>query len=1554
VAAGAGGGAALAAPTDRAEAEGLLLSGGGAVNVDAIAELDGAYSSFPPAEAVNAPLSAAALDLLQLTVGGQVIPGSQVLAVGGVGQYSSSDVGGAYAASGLLTADGAIAVGPGGPGQNTVVNLAPVLDALGLEAVASMLSVELGAVAASAEAQRTAGGVTTVGDYQIASGVARLTSPVVSDTAVTVGTTLDAASATLNGVAAPGGAIDDAVGGILDDLDAIISDLLPLGLADLVDPTVTTTLDVDLGAAAGAVLDDTFVSGPVTLNLATGAVTIDLAQVYGGPGGLNDLPVNTELLSDAAANPVIAQALSDILTVQLPAALGTVLTDTLNSTALDITINAGVDALGGSIGVLNITVDGTVGGILALPGSTAPTVSLAGTSILGLPVGDLLGPVTDLVVDTLLPAVGDVLAGVFDLDTLEAGLTSTLTGLVTDLNPVLGVVGDVISVTVNVQETPGDFRDPLGTDAGSFTQRAATLSIASGLIELNLASATVRAVPLAAPTGLAIDPVRGPVTGGTPVTITGTNLTGTSEVLFGTVPATPFTVSPDGTSITTTAPAQAAPGPVVVTVTNPDGSGTTAFEYFNVASVDEITPDSGSTLGGDEITITGECFTGATGVTFGGVAGVDFEVVSDTEITVTTPPGAAGSVPVVITNPTDCGDVTVPDGFTYVVPGAPVLTDIVPDRGPETGGTTVTITGDDFTGTTSVTFDGVEAEDFTVVSDTEITAITPPGTPGIVDVIVTNGAGASAPLDFEFFDVTEIDSVTPAEGPEAGGDDVVITGDCFTGATNVLFGTTPATSFVVVSDTVITAVTPAGVGVVDVTVVGAGDCGPGTIDDGYEYFAPPVVTDLDPTEGPESGGTPVTITGEGFTGTTGVTFGGEPAEFEVIDDETIEAVSPGGAPGTVTVEIEHPGGDVEAGEFEYLNEPSVTTVDPRTGPEDGGTLVTITGEGFTGSTGVTFGGVAGTEFDVVDDTTITVLTPAGAPATVPIVVENPVADAAAGDFTYVAGTEVTGITPGSGPEDGGNTVTIAGVCFTGATGVTFGGVPATSFTVVNDTTITAVVPAGTPGTVDVTVVGAAACGTDSLPDGYEYIAKPTVTAIDPTEGPETGDTLVTIEGDGFTGTTGVLFGANPGTIVTTTDNEITVRTPAGTPGDVTVTVQHPGGDVEAGIFEYLNVPGITSLDPDEGPEDGGTVVTIIGEGFDGATGVTFDGEDGVDFEVVSDTEITVTTPAHAPATVPVVVLHPNGDSAAASFTYIEGTEIDTVTPPGGPEEGGTVVTLTGQCFTGATDVLFGTTSATSFTVDSDTQITAVAPAGVGVVDVTVVGSATCGTDTVPDGFEYTDDPVIGTITPTTGPETGGTVVTITGSNFDGVTAVTFDGVPGTALTVVSDTELRVTTPAGTPGTADVVVTSPDGSGDPGAFLYYPITVVDGSNPGTGPTGGGTVVTITGRCFTGATGVLFGGVAAAEFRVISDTTITAVTPRAATAGTVTLTVTGAGTCGTGSLPGGFTYVPGPAAGGVLPATGGEATGFGPLAALGLMLLAGGGAIATAIRIRRRTV
>jgi hypothetical protein len=88
---------------------------------------------------------------------------------------------------------------------------------------------------------------------------------------------------------------------------------------------------------------------------------------------------------------------------------------------------------------------------------------------------------------------------------------------------------------------------------------------------------------------------------------------------------------------------------------------------------------------------------------------------------------------------------------------------------------------------------------------------------------------------------------------------------------------------------------------------------------------------------------------------------------------------------------------------------------------------------------------------------------------------------------------VTSVTPSTGPSAGGNTVTITGTGFTGATSVTFGGVAATSFTVVNDTTITSVVPSGSAGAVSVIVT--TAVGSNAANSLYSYA---TVVATTPT------------------------------------------------------------------------------------------------------------------------------------------------------------------------------------------------------------------------------------------------------------------------------------------------------------------------------------------------------------------------------------------------------------------------------------------------------------------------
>ena len=177
--------------------------------------------------------------------------------------------------------------------------------------------------------------------------------------------------------------------------------------------------------------------------------------------------------------------------------------------------------------------------------------------------------------------------------------------------------------------------------------------------------------------------------------------------------------------------------------------------------------------------------------------------------------------------------------------------------------------------------------------------------------------------------------------------------------------------------------------------------------------------------------------------------------------------------------------------------PTVTGLSPTSGPAAGGTLVTITGTGFTGATAVDFGTTAATNVAVVNDTTITATSPAGT-GVVAVTVTTPTgtsATSAADQFTFVAAAAptVTGVSPTTGSAAGGTSVTITGTGFTGATAVNFGTIPAKSFTVVNDTTINAVSPAAT-GAVNVTVVTPNGTSPSSAAAQFTFAAAPPTVA----------------------------------------------------------------------------------------------------------------------------------------------------------------------------------------------------------------------------------------------------------------------------------------------------------------------------------------------------------------------------------------------------------------------------------------------------------------------------
>jgi len=258
---------------------------------------------------------------------------------------------------------------------------------------------------------------------------------------------------------------------------------------------------------------------------------------------------------------------------------------------------------------------------------------------------------------------------------------------------------------------------------------------------------------------------------------------------------------------------------------------------------------------------------------------------------------------------------------------------------------------------------------------------------------------------------------------------------------------------------------------------------------------------------------------------------------------------------------------------------------------------------------------------------------------------------------------------------------------------------------------------------------------------------------------------------------------------------------------------------------------ISGLTPTSGPESGGTSVVITGTNFTGATSVLFGATAASSFTIDSDTQITAVSPPHSPATVDVTVSNPTGPSNPGSFTFTPLISVTTIDPNFGPEAGGTDVTITGTCFTGATGVDFGGVAGTNFTVVDDSTITVTTPPGTGLVDVTVHSSVACGGDaTLADAFQYIqpDAPIITGITPDSGPTTGGTSVTITGSAFTGATSATFDGVAGSSFVVVDDTTITVVTPPHAVGAVDVVVVHPvNGPSAPLGFTYLPATTTAG-------------------------------------------------------------------------------------------------------------------------------
>ena len=770
-----------------------------------------------------------------------------------------------------------------------------------------------------------------------------------------------------------------------------------------------------------------------------------------------------------------------------------------------------------------------------------------------------------------------------------------------------------------------------------------------------------------------------------------------------------------------------------------------------------------------------------------------------------------------------------------------------------------------------------------------------------------------------------VTGVSPTSGPTAGGNTVTITGTDLTSASAVHFGSASATNVTPVSATSVTATAPAGTGTVDVTVTTPNGTSAISVNDQYTYADAPTVTSLSPAAGKTSGGNTVTINGTNLTGATAVKFGTTSATgLMAVSSTQITATAPAGT-GTVHVTVTTPNGTSTTSasdQYTYTDLPAVTGVAPNSGPAGGGTSVTITGTNLTGASAVKFGVNSATGVNVVSSTQITATAPAGT-GTVHVTVTtiNGTSTTSASDqYTYVAAPTVASISPSQGPAAGGTLVTITGTNLTGATAVAFGTTSATNVAVVDATHVTATIPAGvatgSPVDVRVTTPGGTSAAGNQL---YTYLYLPVVSSVSPNYGPTAGGATATIFGVHLTGASAVKFGTTNATNVTfVTDGEISATIPAGLAGVVDVTVITPGGTslVSDPNTSYLYVapPTVTSLSPNKGPLAGGNSVVITGTGFSNVSDVSF-GSSVAIYTVDSATQITATAPSGT-GTVNVTVTTLGGASAtgaANAYTYADAPVVTGVSPSSGPIAGGTTVTITGSNLTGASAVKFGTTPASSFNVDSATQITATAPAhAAGLVDVVVTNTAGDSPAVAGDGYTYVGVPTVTAVSPSSGPIAGGTTVTITGSNLTGASAVKFGSTNATSYTVVSATQITAQAPAGAAGLTNVTVTTVGGTSATSAanqYTYAGIPTVSGVSPSAGPLSGGNSVTITGTNLTAATAVDFGTNAATGCGANTATSITCNAP-SGLVGQVDVTVTTAGGTSAPTAGDQYTYVVAP--------------------------------------------
>ena len=865
------------------------------------------------------------------------------------------------------------------------------------------------------------------------------------------------------------------------------------------------------------------------------------------------------------------------------------------------------------------------------------------------------------------------------------------------------------------------------------------------------------------PTITSIDTTTGTVAGGTQLTLTGTDLLAISGFVgystnspynsylkFGNAYVNNF-VSTSNTQLVFKMPPGTSATTVDATLWNGWHTATlsNAFTYLPIPSptITSISPTSVSMLTQPLVTVTGKNLENVTSIQVGGNT-VGYSSRSATQLTFNAPQSLfSGSVDVKVLTASDSATVT--NGLTYAAIQAPTITSLDVNSGSALGGTQIIVTGSGF-----LTHYGYYSGNSTPLgygfvrlgsqwiypksfSDTSIIFTTGSNsTLGAADLTIGNfWASTTLSNAFTFLKPPSptITSLSTSSGPASGRTVVSIAGTNLERISTVKFGSTNA-NIQAQSATQLTLVTPAvsSAGVVDVTVFTTFDSATATSAFTFTTPAAPSVTSVSPITSLQSGGIQILINGSGFASVSGYTnnnsnmnygyvqIGGSYASVSSFTDTQITAVVPASASAVSA--------DVIVGNYwtsaTLINgftytlppAPTLTSITPNTGAVDGSTNVVVVGTGFSTNGYCLWNGPTPSGCGVVR-VNGQLLSPSSYSATQI-------------NFNLPAGSA-------AGPID---------------------------FYVWNGWTSSVFTSAFT----------------------YSPAPAPTITSVSPSSVRLVGQQQITITGTNLAHVNAVRVGGNAANVISATGTQVVFNAPgsffAGAQ-DVQVLTSSDSA-LSANALTYLAAaqPSISSLSTSRGSAVGGSQVTVTGSGFlthysytSGSNNLGYGyiklGTQWIYPDSWSDSSITFTTPT-ALAVGPVDLIignYWNSTTLTSAFTFTSPPKptISSVSPASGSAQGGAVFSIIGTNLGYINTIKFGSV-ATSPRATSTTQLTVVVPASsvTGLVDIQVLNNWDSATATASFTYVAPEKPTITSVSPASGPLSGGTQITLTGTGFN--------------------------------------------------------------------------------------------------------------------------------------------------------------------------------------------